>query len=107
MITFDELRKANVDRQVQWEAGNEFSLIYFGNALAGEVGETCNVIKKLERQRTGHVGSTASINDLAEELADLIIYADLIANKEGIDLGEAVRKKFNKTSDKYGLGIKL
>ena len=107
MITFQQLREANAKRQDEWEAGTEFSLVYLGNAMAGECGEACNVIKKLERERLGARGSKASAQDLGEELADIIIYADLIARKMNIDLGEAVRDKFNKTSEKYELGVKL
>lgn len=35
----------------------------------------------------------------ADELADVIIYADLIAARLGIDLGDAVRRKFNEVSE--------
>jgi len=107
MLTFEELRTANSNRQDEWEAGTEFSLVYLGNAIAGECGEACNIIKKLERQRLGARGRTASNEELAQELADVIIYADLIARKIGVDLGEAVRTKFNLTSEEYGLGVKL
>src|SRR3954470_16512156 len=106
-LSFKHLRQANENRQIEWEAGSEFSLTYLGNALAGETGEACNVIKKLDRERSNHVGSRATIDDLADELADVIIYADLIAKKEQIDLGEAIRNKFNKTSEKYGLGVRI
>lgn len=107
MISFYDLRQANTTRQIEWEAGIEFSLLYYGNALAGEVGEACNIIKKLEREASGHVGSRASKEALMEELADIIIYADLIAARLGKDLGEAVRKKFNATSMRYNLGVTL
>lgn len=99
-----KLRLANRARQDQWEnAHDKLSLAYFGNAIAGEVGEACNVIKKLERERIGLRGSRATIEDLADELADVIIYIDLIAEMVGIDLGEAIKNKFNMTSEKYGL----
>ena len=60
-----------------------------GGAMAGESGETCNLLKKLRR------GEKISVEDIASELADVITYADLIAARLDIDLGEAVRKKFN------------
>lgn len=106
-VSFNDLRRANDERQIQWEAGLEFELTYLGNALAGEVGEACNIIKKMARQKLGAIGSTANASMLANELADVIIYADLIARKIGFDLGEAVRKKFNATSERYKLGAKL
>lgn len=106
-LSFDDLRQANTARQIEWEGEVAFSLEYLGNAMAGECGEACNVIKKIVRSRMGAVGRTATPKDLAEELADIVIYVDLIARKEEIDLGEAIKAKFNKTSKNYGLGVKL
>lgn len=83
------------------------TLSFRGNELGGEAGEAQNVIKKIERERLGLRGSRVSINDLADELADVIICADLIAMEEGIDLGKAVKRKFNATSEKYGLSTKI
>jgi hypothetical protein len=75
--------------------------------MAGEVGEACNVIKKLDRERMGIRGSRALPGQLAEELADVVICADLIALAEGIDLDQAVTDKFNATSEKVGLATRL
>ena len=105
--TYRTLRQANIARQKEWDADNKISLAYRGNELAGEVGEACNVIKKLERERLGIRGSRASVEQLAEELADIIICADLVAMAEGIDLVQAVAKKFNATSEKVGLNTRL
>jgi hypothetical protein len=44
---------------------------------------------------------------MAEEMADVLICLDLLAMSEGIDLGAATVAKFNATSEKYGLSIKL
>ena len=104
---FNNLRKANEARQLEWDPNDCVTLAYRGNELAGEVGEACNVIKKLERERMGIRGSRASIPMLAEELADAVICLDLIAMKCGIDLGAATRAKFNATSTKYGLKTRL
>lgn len=97
------LRQANTSRQKEWDKDGKISLSYRGNELAGETGEACNVIKKLERERLGIKGSRATKEDLASELADVIICADLVAMYEGIDLDHAVKKKFNETSEKVGL----
>lgn len=105
--TIPTLREANKVRQKEWDEDNQISLSYRGNELAGEVGEACNIIKKLERERLGIRGSRATVEELAEELADVIICADLIAMQEGIDLKEAVREKFNSTSEKYGLKTRM
>lgn len=102
-----ELRQANVARQLEWQKGESVDLSFRGNELAGETGEACNVIKKLERERLGYVGSRVTVDDLADELADIIICVDLVADKVGINLGKAVINKFNKTSEKYGLSTRL
>jgi NTP pyrophosphatase (non-canonical NTP hydrolase) len=101
------LRSANIARQKEWDEGQQLSIEYFGNALAGEVGEACNVIKKLARQRLGLKGSTATTTMLADELADAVIYIDLIALREGINLDKAVALKFNATSEKLGFRTRM
>ncbi|OSQ34176.1 MazG-like family protein [Thalassospira sp. MCCC 1A01428] len=104
---FKALRAANIARQAEWDAGGEISIEFRGNELAGEVGEACNLIKKIARERMGLPGSRAKISDLAEELADVVICADLIAMDAGIDLANAVVAKFNKTSEKVGLKTRM
>lgn len=101
------LREANETRQREWDPDDRITLAYRGNELAGEVGEACNIIKKLERERMGIRGTRASAAQLAEELADVVICADLIAMQAGIDLDAAVRAKFNSTSQKYGLATRM
>jgi NTP pyrophosphatase (non-canonical NTP hydrolase) len=107
MTTHATLRAANVARNKEWDAGGQISLSFRGNELAGETGEACNVIKKLDRERLGLRGSRATKEQLAEELADVIICADLIAMDVGIDLEDAVRRKFNKTSENNGLQTRM
>lgn len=108
-ILYTSLRDANFMRAKEWEggAGVKLSLSYRGNELAGECGEACNILKKLDREILGMVGSRATVEQLAEELADVIICVDLCAMDLGIDLDKAVAKKFNKTSEKYGLNTKM
>jgi len=107
MSEFKTLRTANETRQKEWHKNGPSSLAYKGNELAGEVGEACNIIKKIERERMGSVGSRATPEQLAEELADVIICVDLICEEMKIDLWQAVVDKFNKTSDKNGLQTKI
>lgn len=97
------LRQANQERQQEWDPDNSISIEFRGNELAGEAGEACNIIKKMARTRLGLRGGGGTQAQLAEELADVVICADLIAMAEGIDLGYAVELKFNATSRKYGL----
>lgn len=108
MTDFKTLREANIQRQAEWDPTDKITLAFRGNELAGETGEACNIIKKLERERLGLLGSRATVQGLAEELADVIICADLIAMQLGIDLlGAEVPKKFNKTSQARGLVTRM
>ena len=107
MTTHPTLRSANIARQDEWDQDGQITASYRGNELAGEVGEACNVIKKLERERLGILGSRATVGELADELADVLICADLIAMHYGIDLEAAVARKFNATSEKVGLQTRL
>lgn len=108
-LRFAELRQANQRRNGEWVNGTDAvpDLAYRGVELSGEVGEACNVIKKLERERHGWRGSRATREELAQELADVIIAADLIAMDLNIDLGAAVHAKFDATSKKYGLKTRM
>jgi NTP pyrophosphatase (non-canonical NTP hydrolase) len=101
-LNFDELRDANVRRcEDVFHVLDEWSLTDWGCAMAGEVGEACNLIKKRRR------GEEIDSDDIAEEVADVVIYADLLLARLGKDLGEAVRAKFNKVSQRRGSQIRL
>jgi len=102
-----ELRRANIARDKEWNPDKLLSLSFRGNELGGEIGEAQNIIKKLEREKLGLIGSRSDPDKLAEELADGIICIDLIAMEFGIDLVDAIIKKFNKTSSERGLRIML
>lgn len=106
-LSFAGLRQANAARQLEWDAGGKLDLAYRGNEFAGEAGEVCNVIKKLERERLGIRGSRDTVEHLAEELADAVMTADLIANQVGIDLAAAIVTKFNATSEANGISVRL
>lgn len=67
----------------------EWSPTDWATAMAGEVGEACNLIKKLRR------GENVDLTDIAFELADAVIYIDLLCERLGINLGAAIVEKFN------------
>lgn len=107
MNSLKQLREASKRRQTMWDPDKKITPLYRSNELGGEVGEALNVVKKLERARIGISGSTATVQDLADELADVVICVDLLAAEYGIDLDVAIREKFNKTSKKMGFDIFL
>ncbi len=106
-LTLGALQRAHVARQEEWCPDQKPDLSFRGNEMAGEVGEACNVIKKLERERHGWRGSRATKEQLAEELADVIHTAVLVAITAGIDIEPAVIAKFDGTSEKNGLTSRL
>ena len=81
---YPTLREATVARQAEWANGVSLSVSYKANELFGEAGEAANVIKKLERERLGIAGSRSTLQDLADELADVEICVDLLALELGI-----------------------
>lgn len=134
-LAFEELRAANVARCNIWHNGfpgdEEWNAADWSNAMGGEAGEVAeaielllltvhfsnvtgkaqDVVKKLRREDEGFVGNTKTreelLADVAKELADVVCYADLLACKLGIDLGESIVSKFNEVSDRNGFVIKL
>lgn len=105
--THYSLREANKARQKEWDEGATIDLCYRAVELSGEVGEALNIVKKLEREMRGIRGSRATLNDLADELADVAICLDLLVQHAGIDLEDAIERKFNATSKKNGLITRL
>lgn len=70
-------------------------------AVAGEVGELCNLVKKHRR------GEHVPVSDIADEAGDVVAYLDLLCQRFGIRLEDAVRDKFNRVSVRIGSGVIL
>ena len=107
-LTFEKLRKTNDRRSIEW--GDHVPILddveFCAIELGGETGELLNVIKKLLRYKHGMRGGISlaeSRQSIEDELADVVICVDRLASCFDIDLGLAVRRKFNKTSDKQKL----
>ncbi len=106
-VTLDQLQVAHIERQEEWCPDQKPDLSFRGNEMAGEVGEACDIIKKLERERHGWRGSRAIKDELADELADVVHTAILCAITAGVDLSAATIRKFNATSEKNNLATRL
>lgn len=104
-LNLNTLRDANNLRQAHWDPEVKLTGLFHSNELAEETGEACGVVKKLVRQELGLVGSRKTTSDLADELADVLIVADLLARKYNINLGDAVIRKFNEVSVKLNLKV--
>ncbi len=112
-LTFGELKEINETRSLEWakqDTDNRDNLEFRTIDLAGEAGEVADAVKKLLRLHAHMPGSTTieqSVIDIGEELADTIISADRVASALDINLSDAIRRKFNITSDKYGFITKF
>jgi NTP pyrophosphatase (non-canonical NTP hydrolase) len=104
-MTLYELCDAIARRNLEWDPFNVLTPTFCATELAGELGEACNVVKKLEREHLGLPGSRDTVEHLAEELADVIICVGLLANAYHIDLESVVPRKFNASSLKLGLSV--
>jgi NTP pyrophosphatase (non-canonical NTP hydrolase) len=65
--------------------------------LGEEIGE---LFKAVRKQQNMSVDPRSPIGDIEEELADVLIYLCAIANRMGIDLEEAFRKKEERNEDR-------
>jgi NTP pyrophosphatase (non-canonical NTP hydrolase) len=85
---------------------DSWSLSDWACAITGEMGEACNIIKKLNRVRDGIPGNKESSEELMEhlkeELADVAIYLDLLVQAIGADLDTIREAKFKKKSADIG-----
>lgn len=113
-LGFDQLRVANVKRCEQvFHKLNDWSPCDWATAMAGECGEACNEVKKLRRLDGADASHASESNreyyraKIGKELADLVIYADLLAARLGLDLGRAVVDKFNEVSEKRESSVTL
>ncbi|MEO1731844.1 MAG: MazG-like family protein [Pseudomonadota bacterium] len=88
---------------------DSWSLSDWAVAMAGEAGEACNVVKKLNRIRDG-VDNSETPEDLREmlkaEIGDVFTYLDLMAQAAGFDLySDCIAPKFNDVSERIGCPI--
>jgi NTP pyrophosphatase (non-canonical NTP hydrolase) len=109
VIIPDDLRPLNQTRCDRWHppTGDDWTLGDWGNALAGEVGELANVVKKIRRHQSGHATgyNTPELDELrsrfVEEVADVLLYLDLLVWKAGVEpeqVRDGLCDKFNLVS---------
>lgn len=108
-LTFRQFQRINVDRCDIWHGeGENWLNVDWSNAIAGEAGELCNIVKKIRRLETNavHLEQENDIDKLTEkaldEIADVVIYCGLAAHHFGADFEEIIRSKFNRSSEKFG-----
>lgn len=102
-----DLQVANQNRNAEWDPDSKLTPLFFAVELAGEVGEVCNMVKKMEREALGIKGSRVTFRQLEDEIGDAMICLALLANAYDINLEYVTARKFNETSEKLGLECRL
>lgn len=114
-LTFNALRGANTARIPQFKNskgekahtkpdGSDWSPSQWLEAVVGELGEYANEHKKFCR---GDIDRDEFKKRVSKELADVVIYLDILAKQLDIDLGRAVIEKFNEVSVRAGSTVRL
>lgn len=113
--SFDALRAANMRRLPEFKNGkgepahsqpdgSDWSLGEWSNAVMGELGELANIIKKVQR---GDLTLDQARSSMADEMADVVTYLDILAFRAGVDLGAATWDKWNRVSIRVGSRLYL
>jgi len=108
-LTFVEFRDANIKRLFNTEKFKrciEWTSDQWLKAFIGEVGELCNIDKKVDRgDYDGR--EREALAEMEKEFADIQTYLDLWAWSKSVDLTRATVAKFNEVSDRVGSDVKL
>jgi len=101
-LTFKRFHAVNTARaHADIKHSHSWTPLAWGGALAGEVGELCNYLKKMSR------GDKIEKEALAHEIADIMTYLSLISDQLDIDMEEVIVEKFNLVSKRWGSSFKL
>lgn len=127
-MQFGRLARVNLERYNRWHPKgiDSWDLNKWMVAMTGELGEAANKIKKLNRLSDGLVGNKDTVSDdfsellvdIVLEIADTVIYADLMIQivntvlkkhncSYDVTLEWAIKQKFNEVSDRNGFPEKL
>lgn len=113
-LTLEDLRNTNLSRAMVWHPDGieEWSVNDWAVALGGEAGECLNKCKKLKRidsniRQANGMDREQMVQAIGEEIADVVLYADLLASRLGFRLEDLLVSKFNDTSIREGFSHRL
>lgn len=114
-MTLETISSVNLDRALVWHPdGLEgWSVSDWAVAMAGEAGEVCNAVKKLNRigteirQAEGPSDRDAALRAIANEIGDTFLYLDLLAQRLGLRIEDCVSDTFNRVSVREGFPHRL
>lgn len=115
-LTFAQLAEANARRcEDYFHPIKSWNSLEWAGAMCGEAGEAANIAKKIKRIDTSALAIQVRdqdrrrqlLQDLGREVADTVIYADLLLQSEGMTLESFVVEAFNRKSEQIGSKIVL
>lgn len=115
-LTFANLRRANLARDAEkWGAMGAWSPELWLTRMMTEVGELAEEISRSAEADLaeipfalgGPAGEDGFKARVANELADVAMFLDLLAASLGVELGAAIVAKFNSKSAEWGVGVRL
>ena len=98
----NQLQQIEADDSKNYFPEHEDSPFFLALALAGEVGEVCNYIKKHMR---GDFKMDILQANLRAELPDILIYLVMLADNLGIDLETEYHIKKEYNDARFGSGL--
>lgn len=96
-----EMSKQALADSELWFPATARSMSFVALAMAGEVGELCNILKKVERGSSS-LGDPKVRHEIAFETTDVLTYALMMAGIGGFDLGKTYEIKRAKNMSRFG-----
>lgn len=90
--------------EVYGEHLEDLELSQWSNAVAAEAGELAGICHKIDMASYPHTRET-HLEEVGREAADIVTFLHLLCMREGIDLSQAIKSKFNEVSEKKGSDI--
>lgn len=114
-LTIHYVQEMNIERSKVWHKDSEpWTAADWSNALAGEVGEICNKVKKLRRIQTkmAHLRNQSDkpediVATIGEEVAGAFLYLGLLCHHLGLDMAQCIVAEFNRVSVQQGFAQRL
>lgn len=106
-LTLDKLQKSCKKRTpLIFPACKHWDEADWVMALVGELGEMCNILKKVKRG-TKKLSDKAVHKEVAHEYVDALTYFICLANFLDIKVDKSMIEKFNIVSDRCNCKVKL
>ncbi len=99
-MTFEEYQQNTAKTAIYPEQGKIGGLVYTALGLSGEVGETCNQIKKILRDNNGLLTDERK-KKLFDELSDIGWYWSQLCTELGFNLVDIATYNLEKLDKRY------